>query len=149
VNHQKIHDPWREEGLKVPCRKKKRMTGVGVVVRCQRPIVPNVICAMDFEFDQTRDLRTINLLNIIDEFTRECLTIDVARTIAAHDVVNRLDKLMKERGAPCYLRMDHRPEFVAHALNDWYRFNGAGSLFIDPGSPRQNGLDRIIQRPSS
>ena len=140
VNHKRVHRLWREEGLKVPYRKKKkRMTGVGVVVGAMRPIAPNVIWALDFQFDQTSDLRTIKLLNIIDEFTRECLTIDVARSITADDVVNRLDELMKERGAPCYLRMDNGPEFVAHAINDWCRFNGSGSLFIDPGSPWQNG----------
>ena len=140
VNHKKVQRLWRDEGLKVPYRKKKkRMTGVGVVVGAMRPIAPNVIWAMDFQFDQTSDLRTVKLLNIIDEFTRECLTIDVGRSITANDVVNRLDQLASERGAPCYLRMDNGPEFVAHALVDWCRFNGAGSLFIDPGSPWQNG----------
>ena len=140
VNHKKVQRLWRDEGLKVPYRKKKkRLTGGGVVVGAMRPIAPNVIWAMDFQFDQTSDLRTVKLLNIIDEFTRECLTIDVGRSITADDVVNRLDQLASERGAPCYLRMDNGPEFVAHALVDWCRFNGAGSLFIDPGSPWQNG----------
>jgi putative transposase len=140
VNHKRIQRLWRDEGLKVPYRKKKkRLTGVGVVVGAMRPIAPNVIWAMDFQFDQTSNLRTIKMLNIIDEYTRECLAIDVARSITADDVVDRLDSLMKERGAPCYLRMDNGPEFVAHAINDWCRFNGSGSLFIDPGSPWQNG----------
>lgn len=140
VNHKRVQRLWREEGLKVPYRKrKKRLTGIGVQVGAMRPIAPNVIWAMDFQFDQTSDLRPLKMLNIIDEFTRECLTIDVARSITADDVVNRLDELMKERGAPHYLRMDNGPEFVAHALNDWCRFNKAGSLFIDPGSPWQNG----------
>ena len=116
----------------MPYRKKKRrLTGVGVVVGAMRPIAPNVIWAMDFQFDQTSDLRTIKMLNIIDEFTRECLAIDVERSITADDVVRRLEQLSTERGAPCYLRMDNGPEFVAHAINDWCRFNGAGSLFID------------------
>src|SRR5665213_3159893 len=140
VNHKRLQRLWREEGLKVPYRKKKRrLTGVGVVVGAMRPIAPNVIWAMDFQFDQTSDLRTVKLLNIIVEFTRECLTIDVGRSITADDVVNRLDQLASVRGAPCYLRMDNGPEFVAHALVDWCRFNEAGSLFIDPGSPWQNG----------
>lgn len=140
VNHKRIQRLWREEGLRVPYRKKKqRLTGVGVVVGAMRPIAPNVIWAMDFQFDQTSDLRTIKMLNIIDEFTRECLAIDVARSITADDVVNRLDALVAQRGAPCYLRMDNGPEFVAHAINDWCRFNASGSLFIDPGSPWQNG----------
>ncbi|MBU6496544.1 MAG: transposase [Acidobacteria bacterium] len=120
-------------------KRKKRLTGIGVQVGAMRPIAPNVIWAMDFQFDQTSDLRPIKMLNVIDEFTRECLTIDVARSITTDDVVNRLDELMKDRGAPHYVRMENGPEFVAHALHDWCRFNEAGSLFIDPGSPWQNG----------
>jgi putative transposase len=140
VNHKKVQRLWREEGLKVPYRKKKkRLTGIGIQVGAMRPIAPNVIWAMDFQFDQTSDLRTVKMLNIIDEFTRECLAIDVSRSITAEDVVTRLDHLAQERGAPCYVRMDNGPEFVAHALNNWCRFNGTGSLFIDPGSPWQNG----------
>lgn len=139
VNHKRVHRLWREEGLKVPYRKKKkRLTGIGVMVGDMRPIRPNVVWAMDFQFDQTSDLKTVKLLNVIDEFTRECLAIDVGRSITADDVVARLEQLSAERGAPCYLRMDNGPEFVAHALNDWCRFNGSGSMFIDPGSPWQN-----------
>ena len=114
-----------------------------------RPIAPNVIWAMDFQFDQTSDLRTIKMLNIIDEFTRECLTIDVARSITADDVVNRLDELMKERGAPHFLRMDNGPEFVAHALNDWCRFNKAGLSLHRPGFTLAERMDRIVQRSAS
>jgi len=119
------------------------MTGVGVVVGAMRPIAPNVIWAMDFQFDQTSDLRTVKLLNIIDEFTRECLTIDVGRSITANDVVNRLDQLASERGAPCYLRMDNGPEFVAHALVDWCRFNGAARFSSTRAHPgRTAGSNR-------
>ena len=139
VNHKKVHRLWREEGLKVPYRKKKkRLTGIGTQVGAMVPIAPNVVWAMDFQFDQTSDLRTLKMLNVIDEFTRECLAIDVARSITADDVIRRLEQLSAERGAPCYLRMDNGPEFVCYALNDWCRFNGSGSLFIDPGSPWQN-----------
>ena len=140
VNHKRVQRLWREEGLKVPYRKKKRrLTGIGVAVGAMRPIRPDVVWAMDFQFDQTSDLKTIKMLNVIDEFTRECLAIDVGRSITADDVVRRLDQLAGERGAPRYLRMDNGPEFVAYALADWCRFNGSGSLFIDPGSPWQNG----------
>jgi len=65
-----------------------------------RPIAPNVVWAMDFQFDQTSDLRTIKMLNRVDEFTRECMAIDVNHSITAEDAVNRLDQLAKERGAP-------------------------------------------------
>ncbi|BCO34943.1 hypothetical protein JMUB5695_01533 [Mycobacterium heckeshornense] len=102
------------------------------------PIRPNVICAMDFAFDTTADGRTIKMLNVIDEFTREALAIEVDRAIDADGVVDVLDRLALHRGAPYYVRVDHGPEFIAHAVNDWCRFNGTGSLFIDPGSPWQN-----------
>src|SRR6476620_2574581 len=94
---------------------------------------------MDFQFDTTADGRTVKMLNVIDEFTREALAIDVNRSIDADGVVEVLDRLaLQQQGAPNYVRFDNGPEFVAHAVNDWCRFNGTGSLFIDPGSPWQN-----------
>ena len=81
--------------------------------------------------------RTI-LLDIVDEFTRECPAIVVERSIDADRVVVTLDRLVVERGAPAFVRFDNGPEFVAHAVADWCRFNGVGSIFIDPGSPWQN-----------
>ena len=118
--------------------RKKRLTGIGVAVGAMSPIRPNVIWAMDFQFDTTADGRTIKMLNVIDEFTREALAINVDRCIDADGVVGVLDRLAQQRGAPTYVRFDDGPEFVAQAINDWCRFNGAGSLFIDPGSPWQN-----------
>jgi putative transposase len=93
---------------------------------------------MDFQFDTTADGRTLKMLNVIDEFTREALAIDVDRGIDADGVVDVLDRLVMHHGAPHYVRFDNGPEFVAHAVHDWCRFNSAGSLFIDPGSPWQN-----------
>ncbi|MGB3673691.1 MAG: IS3 family transposase, partial [Candidatus Nanopelagicales bacterium] len=139
VNNKRVRRLWREEGLRVPQRrKKKRLTGIGAAVGAMCPIRPNVIWAMDFQFDTTADGRTIKMLNVIDEFTREALSIEVNRSIDADGVVEVLDRLAAQRGAPVYVRFDNGPEFVAHAVNDWCRFNGTGSLFIDPGSPWQN-----------
>jgi putative transposase len=90
------------------------------------------------QFDTTADGRTLKMLNVIDEFTREALAIHVDRCIDADGVVAVLDRLALQHGAPAYLRFDNGPEFVAQAVNDWCRFNSAGSLFIDPGSPWQN-----------
>ncbi|GJO20759.1 hypothetical protein NJB1507_17270 [Mycobacterium marinum] len=101
------------------------------------PIRPNVIWAMDSQFDTTADGRTLKMLNVIDEFTREALAIEVDRSIDADGVVEVLDGLALMHGAPHYVRFDNGPEFVAHAVSDWCRFNSAGSLF-DPGSPWQN-----------
>ncbi len=139
VNNKRIRRLWRDEGLQVPQRrKKKRLTGIGVAVGAMSPIRPNVIWAMDFQFDSTADGRTLKMLNVIDEFTREALAINVDRSIDADGVVAVLGRLAGKRGAPNYVRLDHGPEFVARAMHDWCRFNSAGSLFIDPGSPWQN-----------
>jgi putative transposase len=139
VNTKKIQRLWREEGLRVPYRKKKKPhRGAGVIVGAMCPIRPNVLWALDFQFDQTSDARTLKLLNVIDEFTRECPTIVVERSITADDVVACLERLAVERGAPTYLRFDNGPEFIAAAVADWCRFNGTNTVFIDPGSPWQN-----------
>ena len=139
VNDKRIRRLWREEGLRVPQRRrKKRLTGIGVVVGAMSPIRPNAIWAMDFQFDTTADGRTLKMLNVIDEFTREALAIEVHRAIDADGVVAVMDNLALQYGSPAYVRFDNGPEFVARAVNDWCRFNSTASLFIDPGSPWQN-----------
>jgi putative transposase len=139
VNDKRIQRLWRQEGLKVPYRKRKKpMRGIGTAVGAMCPIVPNALWALDFQFDTTIDNRTLKLLNIVDEFTRESPAVVVARSIDADLVVATLDRLALERGAPAYLRFDNGPEFIAHAVADWCRFNGVGTIFIDPGSPWQN-----------
>jgi len=102
------------------------------------PIAPDVVWACDFQYDTTADGRTIKLLNIVDEFTRQALAVVVERSIDADRVVATLDRLRIARRAPRYVRFDHGPEFIAHAVADWCRFAGTGSIFIDPGSPWQN-----------
>jgi putative transposase len=139
VNHKRIQRLWRSEGLKVPYRKRKRPpTGRGTHVGAMCPIRPNVIWALDFQFDQTSDTRPLKCLNVIDEFTRECPAIVVSRSIDADRVVATLDTLAAKRGAPKYLRFDNGPEFIAAAVADWCRFNGSHTIFIEPGSPWQN-----------
>jgi putative transposase len=139
VNNERIQRLWREEGLRVPYRKRKKpLRGLGVDVGAMCPIVPNALWALDFQFDTTADHRTLKLLNVVDEFTRECPAIVVERSIDADLVVATLDRLALERGAPAFVRFDHGPEFIAHAVADWCRFNDVGSVFIDPGSPWQN-----------
>jgi putative transposase len=94
---------------------------------------------MDFQFDQTSDGRMLKLLNVIDEYTRECLAIVVERSIDADGVVACLEDLAAVRGAPAYVRFDNGPEFIAYAVADWCRFNGTETVFIDPGSPPLTG----------
>jgi len=125
VNAKRVQRLWRAEGLKVPYkRRKKRLVGVGTAVGAMCPIRPNVLWAMDFQFDTTVDGRTLKLLNVVDEFTRECPVIVVDRSIDADRVVATLEQLAFERGGPPrYIRFDNGPEFVAHAVADWCRFN--------------------------
>jgi putative transposase len=102
------------------------------------PDQTNVLWALDFQFDQTDDGRPLKLLNVIDEYTRECPAIRVGRSLNADDVVDTLERIAAVRGFPVYLRMDNGPEFVAAAVKDWCRFNSTHTIFIEPGSPWQN-----------
>ncbi len=140
VNDKRIRRLWRDEGLRVPQRRrKKRLRVIGAYVGAMSPIRPNALWAMDFQFDVTADGRSLKLLNVIDEFTREALATDVDRSLNADDVVAALDRLVAVRGrAPAFVRFDNGPEFVANAVADWCRFSGTACVFIDPGSPWQN-----------
>lgn len=137
MNGKRVRRLWRDEGLRVPQKKrKKRLTGIGTNVGAMCPIRPNVLWALDFQFDTVANGRAIKMLNVIDEFTREALAIEVDHPIDADKVVEVLDRIAATRcGVPFYLRMDNGPELVAHALADWCGFNDTASVFIDPGSP--------------
>lgn len=140
VNRKRVQRLWREEGLRVPARRRKRRRlGDSTVpasrLRAERP---DHVWALDFQFDRTADGRVLKLLNVVDEFTREALAIHVARRIDADQIVNVLERLANDRGAPTHVRCDNGPELTAHALKDWCRFRRAGTAFIEPGSPWQN-----------
>ncbi len=104
-----------------------------------QPLYPNTTRAMDFQFDQTADTRPIKLLNIIDEYSRECLASTVGRSFNAKFVVAILDNLLGEKGKPYYLRVDGGPEFISKALALWYSEVGVILWFIEPGSLLQSG----------
>jgi transposase InsO family protein len=141
VNRKKIQRIWREEGLKVTHKAKKR-SRLGTSATEARHLEaehPNHVWAIDFQDDQTADGRRLRILNIVDEFTREVLAVEVARSITADRTVEVLEELLDARGrAPSYIRMDNGPELTSHALADWCRFSGTGAAFIEPGSPWQN-----------
>ena len=150
VNNKRIRRLWREEGLRVPQRrKKKRLTGIGVAVGAMSPIRPNVIWAMDFQFDTTADGRTLKMLNVIDEFTREALAINVDRSIDADGVVDVLDRLALQRGAPTYVRFDNGPEFVAHAVQRLVPIQQRRFAIHRSRLAVAERLDRIVQRPAT
>ena len=141
INRKRVQRIWREEGLRVPQRRRKRQRlGDSTVsasrLRAQRP---NEVWAIDFQFDQTADGRVLKLLHVVDEFTREALAIKCERRIDADATVATLERIVAARGrAPKFLRCDNGPEMTANALRDWCRFSGAGSAYIEPGSPWQN-----------
>lgn len=140
VNNKRVRRLWRDEGLQVPTKtKKKRLSGVGVHVGAMSLIAPNALWALDFQFDHTIDHRQVKMLNVIDEYTRECLDIRVDHSITADDVVAVLDRLAVERGRPpAFLRFDNGPEFVSIVVAEWCASKGTQCVFIDPGSPWQN-----------
>jgi transposase InsO family protein len=141
VNHERVERLWRREGLKVPARQPARRRlwlNDGSCVRL-RPAHPNHVWSYDFMTARTTDGRSFRLLDVIDEYTRECLAIDVARKLTADDVLERLGDLFIRRGVPGHIRSDNGPEFAAKAVRDWLGRLGVKALFIEPGSPWENG----------
>lgn len=141
LNIKRTRRVWREEGLRVPRkrRKRQRLGDSAVPADRLRAEHPDHVWAIDFQWDQTADGHNLKLLHVVDEFTREALAIECHRRIDADRTVDVLDRLVLERGtAPGFVRCDNGPELTANALRDWCRFSRAGSAYIDPGSPWQN-----------
>jgi putative transposase len=141
VNHKRIEHLWRREGLKVPTKQPKRSRlwlNDGSCVRL-RPLWKDHVWAYDFVQDRTHDGRPLRLLVIVDEYTRECLAIDTARRMTSEDVLERLTLLFITRGVPDYIRSDNGAEFTSQAVRQWLAKVGVKTLFIEPGSPWENG----------
>jgi putative transposase len=140
VNRKRVQRLWREEGLRVPARRRKRRRlGDSTVPACRLTAErANHVWALDYQHDQTADGRVIRLLNVVDEFTREALAMYVARSIDADKTVKELERLVAGRGAPEFVRMDNGTELTSHALRDWCRFSQTATAYIEPGSPWQN-----------
>jgi len=141
VNHKRVERLWRQEGLKVPQKQPKRgrlWLADGSIIR-RRAERPNHVWSYDFVLDRTADGRPLRMLTIIDEFTRDCLAIDVARRLNSRDVLARLADLCVERAVPEHIRSDNGPEFAAKAVRRWLARVGVQTLFIEPGGPWENG----------
>jgi putative transposase len=141
VNHKRLERLWRREGLKVPAKQPKRgrlWLNDGSCVRL-RPERKDHVWSYDFVQARTRDGRAFRMLNVIDEHTRECLSIDVARRLTSDDVLERLSDLFVRRGVPEHIRSDNGPEFTARAVREWLGRVGVTTLYIEPGSPWENG----------
>jgi putative transposase len=143
VNVKRVWRIWRREGLKVPTKQPKRRRlwlNDGSCIRL-RPSRRNHVWAYDFVQDRTHDGRTFQMLTVIDEFTRECLAINVARRLRHDDVLQVLADLFTRHGPPDHIRSDNGSEFTATAVRDWLPRVGVQTLFIEPGSPWENGYN--------
>jgi transposase InsO family protein len=141
VNHKRVERIWRQEGLKVPARQPKRgrlWFNDGSCIRL-RPEHRNHVWAYDIVHERTHDGRALRMLTIVDEYTRESLAIEVGRRLTSREVLSTLTRLFLRRGVPEYIRSDNGPEFAAKAVRKWLGRLDVGTLFIEPGSPWENG----------
>lgn len=141
VNHKRVERIWRQEGLKVPQKQPRRRRlwlNDGSCIRL-RPGWRDHVWSYDFVTDRTSDGRSLKILTIMDEYTRECLAIHVARQTTAVEVIEQLADLFLARGIPDHLRSDNGSEFTAKIIRGWLRRLGVKTLYIEPGSPWENG----------
>jgi putative transposase len=136
----RTHRLWRQAGLLLP-RKRPRRRVASSRPRAFNPVKANTVWAYDFVFDTTAEGQQIKCLTIIDEYTRECLAIDVAGSIRSKRVIEVLSRLVSQHGAPMFMRSDNGPEFVSHAILEWIAQAGIATALSDPGKPWQNGAD--------
>ena len=141
VNRKRVHRLWRQQGLKVPRKqRKKRRLGSSANSCVRRPAQhKNHIWAWDFLHDRTSDGRPLKWLTLVDEYTRECLALEVARGMTAQAVNEVLAGVVRQRGAPAHIRSDNGPEFIAKAIRSWMAGVGLETLYIEPGAPWENG----------
>ena len=143
VNPKRVQRVWRQEGLKVPqkqpARRRLWLTDGSCVRR--RAAHRNHVWSYDFVLDQTHDGRPLRILTLIDEYTRECLALDVQRRQNSQKILDVLAELFVHRGTPEYIRSDNGPEFTAEAVRKWLERVEVQTLFIEPGSPWENGYN--------
>jgi transposase InsO family protein len=147
VNKKRVHRLWRRAGLKVAAKQRKRKRLLGGAengASSRRAEYKDHVWSYDFVMDQTEDGRTLKMMPIVDEYTRECLRLRTERSITAEDVAATLAGLFNERGAPEYIRSDNGPEFIAKALKRWLVLSGVSTLYIEPGSPWENAYSETF-----
>jgi len=143
VNHKRVERIWRQEGLKVPQKQPKRgrlWFNDGSCIRL-RPTHRNHVWSYDFVADRTHDGRSVKMLTVIDEYSRECLAIITERSLKSDDVLDCLAGLFIRHGAPEYIRSDNGSEFTAKVVRRWLSHIGVQTLYIEPGSPWENGYN--------
>jgi putative transposase len=141
VNRKRIYRLWRQEGLKVPVKrhKKRRLGTHENGIMHHRATHADHVWTWDFIHDRTEDGRALKWLSIVDEFTRECLALEVRRSFKSADVIDVLKELFLIRGTSEHIRSDNGPEFIAHAIGAWLGIAKVKTLYIEPGSPWENG----------
>ena len=143
VNHKRVERIWREEGLKVPKKQKKRgrlYLNDGSCVRL-RPCWQNHVWSYDFVADKLANGKSIRMLTVIDEYSRKCLAIKVAKRLKSDDVLETLSELFITEGMPHYIRSDNGSEFTASTLKEWLKKLKVNTAYIEPGSPWENGYN--------
>jgi len=140
VNKKRVQRLWREADLKVPAKKCKRQRLGTSENGCTKRHAEYIghVWSYDFAMDATEDGRRLKVMPIVEEYSRECLALEVERSITSEDVVETLDRLFTERGAPSFIRSDNGPEFVAKAIKRWLVASGVETLYIEPGAPWEN-----------
>jgi len=139
VSRERVRLIRRREGLQVvPKRRKRKVLGM-TTQWVHRAEYPNHVWSYDFVFDQTEDSRQLKCLTVVDEFTRQGLTIRLGRSLTAHDITRILEELFREHGRPVCIRSDNGPELVSKHVQKWLKEKHVDTHYIDPGSPWQNG----------
>ncbi len=147
VNKKRVLRLWRGAGLKVPQKqhKSRRLAGSGENgLSRRRAKYPGHVWSYDFAMDFTEDGRRLKVMPVVDEYTRECLSLESQRSIKAQGVIDTLRRLFIERGAPDYIRSDNGPEFIAEALKEWLAISGVKTLYIEPGAPWENAYSETF-----
>jgi putative transposase len=147
VNKKRVHRLWREADLKVPAgrrRKRQRLGSSENGVARRRAEYPGHLWSYDLAMDATEDGRRLKMMPVVDEYSRECLALEVERSITSEEVVKTLDRLFAERGAPRFIRSDNGPEFIAQAVKRWLAASGVETLYIEPGAPWENAYSETF-----
>ena len=147
VNKKRVQRLWREAGLKVPTKKvhkRKRLGSSENGCTRRRAEYPGHVWSYDFAMDATEDGRRLKVMPVVDEHSRQCLALEMERSITAEGVVEILERLFTERGEPAYIRSDNGPEFIAEAIKRWLAASGVKTLYIEPGAPWENAYSETF-----
>lgn len=147
INRKRVHRLWRRQGLRVPqkARKKRRLGHSGNSCMRFRAERKDHVWTWDFIFDRTTNGRALKWFSLVDEYTRECLALEVNRRMTSREIIEVLADLLAVRGAPGHIRSDNGPEFIAQAIRRWLERTDVKSLYIEPGAPWENGYAESFQ----